>query len=139
MIALLNTIAKNISVKPRKIFLVDSFGASLSGLLLIFLIAPLETVFGIPRPIAISLSIPAFGFVLYSLICYLLNLQNWKPYLLLISIANFAYCCVTFGIMIKYFSSLKLFGILYFSGELLVILFLINIELMILKKNYITW
>lgn len=134
MIRLLNNITKRTIKNPRQVFLLDGFGALLSALLLIFLIAPFYNVFGVPHPLAIQLAIPVVGFCVYSLLCYLLHLRNWKPYLFLIAFANFAYCCFTAGIMIKYFRSMELLGFLYFSAEILIILFLVRIELMTIKK-----
>lgn len=136
MVKLVNHIAKNIIKKPVHAFLLDGIGALLSAILLIFLIAPFENFFGLHKSIAFNLSIPVFGFTIFSFSCYFLNIKNWKPFLLLIAIANFIYCCTTLVITITHYLSLKAFGILYFSGEILAILAIVSIELITLKQNH---
>ena len=124
-----------ISRTPRKVFLLDGVGALLSALLLVLLIVPLENIFGLSPITARTLAIPAFCFMVYSLGCYLLDLKHWKPYLQLIAIANFVYCCVIFGIVVQHYRSLTVLGILYFLGEVIIILSVIGIELRTIKGN----
>jgi hypothetical protein len=135
----MENIFSNISIKlapnPRKIFLIDGIGALLSGLLLIFLIAPYEEIFGMPPDMSYQLTIPVWGFMVYSLSCYFLNLKNWKPFLSFIAIANFLYCCLTFCLIIIQFQTLSILGIAYFLGEIIVIFLLVSIEWSIIKKH----
>jgi hypothetical protein len=135
MIRVLTGLSNKLSQAPGNVFLLDGTGALLSAVLLVFLVAPFESFFGLSSKIAYYLSIPAFCFALYSLSCYFLHVRHWKPYMRLIAIANFVYCCVTFGLVVQQYRSLTVFGILYFLGELIIILSLIGIELKTIKEN----
>jgi len=132
---MLGKISGLLSKKPRNIFLMDGIGAFLSFILLLLLIARFENIFGLPKHIALALSYPIILFMVYSISCYLINIKKWKPFLLVITVANFLYCCTTAVIMINYFHLLSPWGIAYFMGEIIIILFLIIIEVLVIKKN----
>lgn len=136
MVDLIKSLTERIIKNPEDAFLMDGLGALLSAILLVFLIAPLESVFGLHKSIALNLSIPVFGFTVFSLSCYFLKLKNWKPFLLLIAIANGIYCCVTMGIMMWHFHSFKALGIIYFFLEIVVIITIIAIELSLIRKHH---
>lgn len=135
----MENIISNISIKlasnPSKIFLMDGIGALLSGLLLVFLIAPFEEIFGMPQMVSYQLTIPIWGFMMYSFSCYFLNLKHWKPFLKFIAFANFLYCCLTFCLIFIQFQSLTILGIAYFLSEIIVISLFVGIEWLIIKKH----
>jgi hypothetical protein len=114
--------------------LLDGLGALLSALLLVLLIAPFEAVFGMPPEIAYYLAYPAFGFAGYSCICYFMNPPRWKPLMVGIAVANFLYCCVTFGLVITEFTLLTKLGIAYFLGEIAIVFGVITIELLTIRQ-----
>ena len=126
---------QTLTSRPRNVFLLDGVGALFSALLLVLLIAPFEAVFGMPPETAYKLSYPAFGFVVYSLGCYFLNPQGWKPFLLGIATANFLYCCVTLGLVITEFAILTKLGVAYFLGEIGIVFGVIAIELMTVRQH----
>ncbi len=128
-------IAQILTSKPRNVFLLDGLGAMLSALLLVFLIAPLETIFGMPHDIAVKLSYPAFGFAAYSLGCFALNPQAWKPFMRVIALANFLYCCLTFTLVVIDFSLLTMLGVAYFLGEIAIVFGVIGIELWTVRQH----
>jgi hypothetical protein len=134
MIYKLNRIFENLGLNSRTVFLLDGLGALLSTVLLVLLLAPFENIFGMSRKIVYQLSIPTLVFTVYSCGFYFLNMKNWKPYLKLIALANFIYCCVSFGLVIQQYSTLTILGIAYFLGEIGVVLLVIKIELMIIKQ-----
>jgi hypothetical protein len=135
MIPMLTGLSNKLFQTPGNIFLLDGMGALLSAVLLVFLVAPFESFFGLSPKIAYYLSIPAFCFSLYSLSCYFLHVRHWKPYMRLVAIANFVYCCVTFGLVVQQYRLLTVLGILYFLGEIIIILSLISIESKTIRKN----
>lgn len=114
---------------PNKLFLTDSIGALLSALLLGLLLARLEDTFGMPQKVLYFLSCVAFIFSIYSFSCYLRKIENWRPYLKLIAMANLVYCCITIGLVIYFYQKLTLLGLVYFFAELIVVVILILIEL----------
>jgi hypothetical protein len=99
--------------------------AILSALLLVFLVAPLERLFGLPASVANKLAVPAFCFAIYSFGCYFLKPTPWQPWLKLIAVANLLYCCATIAILFIYRMSITPFGIAYFAGEILIVLMLL--------------
>lgn len=121
--------------KPKNIFLVDGLGALLTALLLFLILRPFNNHFGMPKITLIYLSIIALIFAFYSITCFFLLIENWKPFLKIISIANLLYCALTFVLLIRYHQSITILGVAYFSGEILVICGLTFLELKICRKN----
>lgn len=131
----LQNFIQKLGLRPRNVFLLDGIGALFSAFLLVALLAPFENIFGMPRKVLYALSLPAFGFTVYSLSCYFFDVQRWQLFLKLIALANFIYCCVTFGLVIQEYDSLTMLGVAYFLGEIVIIFAVIGIELMTLKRN----
>ncbi len=133
----MNTAPNNtqkLGLRPRNVFLLDGAGALISALFLVALLAPFENIFGMSRKMLYALSIPAFGFAVYSLSCYFFDVKRWQLFLKFIAFANFLYCCVTFGLVIREYDSLTMLGVAYFGGEILIVFAVIGIELMTLKR-----
>lgn len=133
----MNSIVERFNITPRTIFLVDGIGALLSAMLLLFVLAQFEAVFGMPQVVSQSLSIPAFIFAAYSLTCYVVNLSKPKYFLLVIAIANCLYCFATMWLLIQHRSEVTILGWAYFLGEIAIILTLARLEwiLMTHSKN----
>ncbi len=115
-------------LKPRRLFLIDSLGAMLSAVLYGGLLAQFQSTFGLPADIAYGLAVAAGAFAIYSGICYLLNLKKWQPYLKVIAVANLLHCGFTIGLAGIYYQEITLLGILYFSGEWLIVISLALVE-----------
>ena len=125
-----NSIIKTFSNKPNTLFLIDSLGALVTGLLIVTVLSKHVDVFGMPvKPLHI-LSILAFTFTIYSICCYFFLAKNWRPYLRFIAFVNLLYCCLTILFIINFYSSITTLGLMYFSGELLIIAGLVTIEFM---------
>lgn len=120
---------------PRKIFLVDGFGAVLSAVLLLVVSANFESFFGMPENVLYKLAVLPILFSLYSFGCYLLKPYRWQVFLRNIAIANILYCCITLILVIAYYNEISVYGIAYFLLEILVILVLAFIELGIAGKK----
>lgn len=131
----LQNLTQKLGLRPRNVFLLDGVGAIFSALLLVALLAPFENIFGMPRKVLYTLSIPAFGFAVYSLSCYFIDVKRWQSFLKFIAFANFIYCCVTFGLVIREYDSLTMLGVAYFLGEIVIIFAVIGIELMVLTRK----
>lgn len=127
---------QNFLTKPKNVFLLDSFGALLTTILLYFILRNFNDFFGLPKEVFEYLSIIAFLFFIHSTIYYFLVKQNWKPFLKIICTANILYCILTFGILIYNYKSVSIFGILYFSGEIILILGLVFEEVKIVRKAF---
>lgn len=91
--------------------------------------------FGVSKITINCLSLTALLIFLYSSVFYLtLKTVHWRI-LLSIAIVKDLYCLLTLALMIYQHSELKLLGILYFSIEIAVIIFLIVIEYKIKQKR----
>lgn len=112
---------------PHFIFLVDGTGALLSAILLTVL--TLFPFSGMPSNTLLALIAVAALFAIYSFSCRLRRPSNWRTPLRIIAVANLCYCCLTIAMVITWFDQLTLPGLLYFSAEVLVILFLSVFEL----------
>ncbi|AOC96130.1 hypothetical protein BB050_03040 [Flavobacterium anhuiense] len=121
--------------KPKNIFLLDSFGALITSILLFFTLRNFNDFFGLSKDIFEYLSIIAFIFFIYSINYYFLVKQNWKSFLKIICTANILYCILTFGILIFNYESISIFGIIYFLAEIIVIIGLVVLEMKIIKSK----
>ncbi len=119
----------NLTSNPKRLFLLDSIGAFLTAFLLGVILTRFEAYFGMPGKVLYPLSILACVFGLYSMGCYVWVRSHWRPFLKAIALANLGYCLLTIGLVVSLYPSLTILGILYFSGELIVVGVLIYIEL----------
>ena len=119
------------NINPKKLFLIDGLGALLSAFMLGIILVKFENIFGMPRRALYILSFIACIFSVYSFSCFIRQLENWKPYLKIIAVANLIYCCVTLGLVINLYQKLTIFGLLYFVLEIIVIVILATTELKI--------
>ena len=118
----------NIS-NPRQIFLLDGLGAMLTAFLLGVVWTRLETLLGIPSKVLYLLAIVACVYACYAIYCYFLVRKSWRPCLKIIAFANILYCCLTVGVMYRFYQNFSLIGWGYFLGELMVLGTFIFIEL----------
>lgn len=124
--------------KPRLLFLIDSLGAFLTALMQSVLLLNCNEYFGMPPTILIYLSAIAICFFIYSAACSFLLKQHWTAFIIGISIANLFYCILTIGLLIFYYSLLKISDLVYFIAEIVIICGLVSIELNVaatLRKN----
>ncbi len=108
-------------LSPKTLFLVDSMGALLTSFMLGFVLSTFEEVFGMPKSILYLLAPVAFGYSIYSFICYLKISSNWSPFLETIAWANLFYSTLTLGLVVYYWSFLTIIGSLYFILESIII------------------
>lgn len=130
----MENIIRDFSHAPKKIFLLDSMGALLTSVLLGIVLPALDKIFFMPGGILHLLSGIAFGFFVYSLFCHFFIQTNHKPFLGVIILANLIYCVLSIGVMAFHFSKLSLWDLLYFAGEIGVIILLVWVEFRVWKK-----
>ncbi len=117
---------------PKRLFLIDGFGAFMTALILFSILRPLNEYIGMPKSILTILSIIALAFCVYSVSCFFLVKKNWKPFLKAVSIGNLIYCCLTLGLIVYYYPQLTILGLTYFLLEIFLICGLVFIEMYIL-------
>jgi len=120
---------------PKQLFLVDGLGALTTAGLLFFLLTEFEYFFGMPVAVLHVLSFIAILFSAYSFGCLLLVKQKWKIFLSVIAVANVMYCVLTGVLMGHYYSQLSAWGLMYFIGEIAIILVLVYVELNAVRKR----
>jgi len=118
-----------ISKEPRKLFLIDGYGALLSAFLYLVILRSFERFFGMPSRVLIFLGVLALGYAAYSMTCYWRKPKNWRPFLKIIAIANLLHCCLTIGLVMEHFPNITVWGLFYFSGEVIVVVALAIYEL----------
>ena len=128
MIKTVSKIVKQLSSKPKTLFLIDSIGAFATAFLLFVVLRNFNEYFGMPKTTLTYLSAIAVCFCIYSSTCFFFIKANWIPFILGISIANLLYCILTIGLIISYHSQLTIIGTAYFLGEIAIIFGLFYIE-----------
>ncbi len=113
---------------PKKLFLLDSFGALATILFLSGILIPLESWFGMPAHILFYLSILAVVYGMYSISCAYLIKQSWVPFIRVIITGNILYCLLTTALVFHFYPQLTILGIFYFVLEIAVIISLVIIE-----------
>ncbi|MCC7466219.1 MAG: hypothetical protein IT261_08125 [Saprospiraceae bacterium] len=118
----------NHSLNDRKIVLVDAIGAIVSA---ISLLIPylFEEVFGMPKSTVTMFMAIAIAYSVYSSTVYFSNTEKWKFYLTIIALLNIGYCLFTGYHIFKNLNTITIFGHVYFSVEILIILTLSVFEL----------
>jgi hypothetical protein len=121
--------------QPKKLFLTDSLGALLTAFLLIAVLATFRKYFGMPLHILYVLATVGFAFAAYSFCCYLFAGSKWKPYLKRIAIANLLYCCASMVLVVYFYKTLTVLGVIYFLVEMAVVSLLVLIEFKTISYN----
>lgn len=125
---------QQLSANPRRIFLIDGAGAVLTAFLLCVVLASFESFFGMPARVLYMLGAVAVVFAVYSFSCYCWLKRSHRSFLAAIIFANLLYAVLSLGLVIYYFPQLSSWGLLYFAGEIIVILVLVSIEYRCLKR-----
>ena len=120
-------------LNPKKLFLIDGFGAILSAFLLGVVLVKFEEIFGIPTSVLYFLATIPIFFVIYDVFCYQKHL---KIGLLLkgIAVLNILYCCISIGLISCHFSSITILGWTYVIVEVILVSFLAMIEFRVGRK-----
>lgn len=107
---------------PRRVFLLDAVGASITCSILAGILPPFSELFQVDRRMFFILSAYALILFGYSTAIFVLKPTNWVPYLRIIASANAVYCLITFGIIYFFNPTISTLGVVYFVGEAIIIL-----------------
>lgn len=119
----------------RNIFLVDGVGALTTALLLGLLLSNFNAFFGVPRKISLILAGIALFFAVYSFLCHFFIREKWRPFLVVISVLNLIYCCITAIIITQLSTEITIWGIVYFTGEITLVASLAVLEIRLAKST----
>jgi hypothetical protein len=123
------------NLKLKSIFLIDAIGAITTAFLLMVVLRTFNQYIGLSKAVLSLLSIIAILFAVYSFCCFMFSEKDSQKLLKPIIVANLAYCILTIGLLIFYQNSIKPLGVIYFTGEVLVIFSLVYFEIKTLKSN----
>jgi hypothetical protein len=114
--------------QPHRIFLFDGIGAILS-IVAALTATQFEHYLGIPSSVLSPLAIVGGCFALFSFTCYFTKVKNWRLYLKNLAVLNLLYCILIAGIIYYFFTKMSLLGVLFFVGEISIIVVLAIFEL----------
>lgn len=115
-------------ITPRKAFQLDAFGAAFSFIMLMAVVYPNASFFGLPEEVIRGLAFPIIAFIVYSSLLYLWNPKNIYPYLNIIGTANLLYSFTTIGFLVYFSETATVWGWMYFLGESAIIAMVSYIE-----------
>lgn len=120
---------RNLTLNPRRIFLIDGLGASMTALVFWGLLIPFHQVLGMPEPVLEFLFLIAVIFAVYSLSCFFFLKNNHRFFLRIIAFGNSLYCLLTLFFVVAWFRELNLIALIYFLLEMAVIAGLVYLEI----------
>jgi len=118
---------------PGNLFLIDSIGALIPSILLLYVLPHFEKVIGVPLNVLILLGSVAIVLFIYSFLCFYFLPQNWCVFMKIVAIANLLYCLLTAYLVAYLFEKLTALGITYFVCEICLIALLAFLELSVSK------
>jgi len=80
-----------------------------------------QSFFGMPLREIHILTILAALYAAYSFSCYFFKVDNWSAFLKIIAVANLFHCVLTIGLVIYFNEVMTIWGVLYFIGELIIV------------------
>ncbi|MDC1081262.1 hypothetical protein OAQ15_04075 [Flavobacteriaceae bacterium] len=114
-------------LNPKKLFLIDGFGAILSAFLLGVILVKFEEIFGIPNYVLYFLATIPIFLLIYDIFCYYRHLKI--GFLLKgIAVLNLIYCCASIGLISYHFSTITILGWAFIIFEIIIVSFLAMIE-----------
>lgn len=113
----------------KRIFLIDSLGALLSAFFLGIVLVKFEFAFGMPRDVLYFLTFFTCILSVFSCLNYLFVKENWKISLKILGLVNIVYSSITLILVLCFYKEITKLGLLYFLGEILIIIILAKIEL----------
>ena len=113
---------------PRRLFIIDGFGALLSTFMLGFVLVRFQLLIGIPRPVLYTLAIFPLIFFVYDVYGYYSHKINAALLLRGIALMNIAYCCISLVLAVLHLKLITAIGWAYLLFEIIVVLFLATIE-----------
>ncbi|MBA4259980.1 MAG: hypothetical protein C0446_12510 [Chitinophaga sp.] len=119
---------------PKAIFLFDSIGAFISAICLLIISRYYSDYFGINHSTFQLLAILPIVFCIYSACCFLFVKRSYKPFILIIAIANFLYCLITLVFISYFFTAISILGLSYFILEIIVIAYIVYLEFTVAFK-----
>ena len=120
---------------PKKLLLIDFYGAILSVFLLGVIFVRFEKYVGIPSETLYLLVLFPTMFAIYDLLSYLQSYYKQSLLLKGIAFLNLTYCCLSIGVAFNHYATLTTLGWIYILIEILIIIILATWELYISRYD----
>jgi hypothetical protein len=124
-----------LTLSPKRLFLLDSIGGFLSAGLLLTLLAGFYDAFRMPQTVVYRLAAIALIYAVYSLCCFYFVVENARLFLLIIAVANILYCLLTIALVLYFHRQVTVLCKVYFFLELAIVGLLIKLELEAASKH----
>ena len=121
-------------LNPKKLFLIDGFGAILSAFLLGVVLVKYEIIFGIPSSSLYFLATIPIFFAAYDFFCYRKTHQKVGFFLKGIAVLNLIYCCISLGLLFYHLETITSLGWIYILIEIVIVLILAIVEFGVGRK-----
>lgn len=115
---------------PKRMLLLDAVGASVSAVLIGFVLVRFRDFIGLEREQLFGLAAVPVVFVVYDLLAYY-RCKNVGVCLRLIAWANLFYCALSLLLLLVNVNTLTILGWAYFIGEIILVLFIARYELIL--------
>jgi len=119
---------------PKKLFLIDGLGATISAVLLGIVLTRLVSFIGIPESTLYFLAVIPSLFAIYDFYCYLKIENKIGIFLKTIGIANLVYCCLSVGLAIYHRATITHLGWMYVLIEVMIVGLLAYVEMKVAKR-----
>jgi len=123
-------------IDPKSVFLLDGIGALLTALSLGVILPLVPEWIGLAPSVLRALGGVGAIYAAYSLSRYFVGETTRGLWLRALMVANLAYCVLTATLVGLHFGSLEVLGVVYFGGEILIILALVALELRVYRRAF---
>lgn len=113
---------------PKQLILIDILGALVTAIMLLIVVKNFNHFFGVGIYEINILAIIALSLCCFGIVCWFTTHKFWKPLLYILAIFNLLYCFITI-LILNSSSNLTIYGILYFTIEIAIILSLVFSEI----------
>jgi hypothetical protein len=120
---------------PRRLFLVDGAGASLTAVCVGLVLPSLPGAVGMPVVVLRSMALAASLLALTSLGCAWAGPRPWARWLRALAAMNTSYCLVTLVCLMHFRTRLRALDWIYFVAEILVVSALVALELRVAART----
>lgn len=131
---MLKRILESLKSNPKKLFLIDGWGALLSAFLLGVVLVRLEDIFGIPSSVLYILAVPPVFFAIYDFYCFRKLNNQVGVFLKGIAVMNILYCCLSIGLALYHHPVLTVLGWGYIIAEVMIVFVLAFFELKMARE-----
>lgn len=123
-----NSVLHKFAKRPKILFLLDGVGAFVSALFLAFILPAIQDKIGLSREHLLYLATFAGFLLLIDVYRFMAANDKWEKRIRLVIMLNLIYCAVSVVVVGLSYQTITALGLIYFAGEIFVILLLVRFE-----------